>query len=156
LLVWADNDPEQGDLHADFKLSSGGEEIALCDGQATGFAVIDAYLFGPQAEDVSEGRDPDAGDDWIFYPYPTPGVSNALSDIPPRKTPVAEVMAYPNPLPAGSTLFFNKKVSGTLFTVAGQKVLDVKSTSRLTVPVFGAALMYFRTVDGKTVKIIIQ
>ncbi len=155
LLVWADNDPEQGDFHATFKLSSAGEEIAVCDGESTGFAIIDAYGFGPQTEDVSEGRDPDAGENWIFYPHPTPGISNTLSNVEQGEGFQEPLIAYPNPLD-GNTVFFNQKITGTLFSATGQKVLEFRSSDRLNIPVSGAGLWFLRTDDGRTIKIIIQ
>ena len=74
LLIWADSEPDQGLLHVDFKLSSGGEEIAITD--VDGVTIIDSYTFGGQTTDVSEGRMPDAGTTWQFFDTPTPGTSN--------------------------------------------------------------------------------
>ena len=67
----------------DEKLSSSGETIFIAD--QNGNTVI-TYDFESQTEDVSYGRYPDGGDDWVFFPVPTPGVSNtwtpeALSGI---------------------------------------------------------------------------
>jgi hypothetical protein len=75
LLFWADEDGEQGPLHADFKLSKGGEEIGLFDGD--GITIIDSVTFGPQTTDVSSGRYPDGGDQWQFFEVSTPGERNA-------------------------------------------------------------------------------
>ena len=71
-IFYADGDPEQGPFHTNFKLGKGGEEI----GVFSGTQQIDAYIFGPQTADVSEGRCPDGGDAWIFFTAPTPGVTN--------------------------------------------------------------------------------
>ena len=67
----------------DEKLSSGGETIFIAD--QNGNTVI-TYDFESQTEDVSYGRYPDGGDVWLYFPVPTPGVSNtwipeALSGI---------------------------------------------------------------------------
>ena len=58
----------------DEKLSSGGETIFIAD--QNGNTVI-TYDFDSQTEDVSYGRYPDGGDDWLSFPVPTPGVSNS-------------------------------------------------------------------------------
>lgn len=74
LLVWADKDEEQGPLHADFKLSGGGEFIGLYD--ADGLSPVDTLGFGPQVVDVSMGRRPDGSPSWVYLDPPTPGTSN--------------------------------------------------------------------------------
>ncbi len=59
LLVWADSDAEQGSLHADFKLGSGGEDIGLI--AEDGLTIIDSLTYTSQSTDVSYGRLPDGG-----------------------------------------------------------------------------------------------
>ena len=73
LIIWCDDDESQGILHADFKLSGGGESIGLYNSDET---LIDYYLFGQQAEDVSFGRQPNGGTSWASYTTTTPGSSN--------------------------------------------------------------------------------
>ena len=58
LLIWADNDITDSGLHANFKLSAGGEEIGLFD--VDGSTLVDSVVFGQQTADVSYGRFPDA------------------------------------------------------------------------------------------------
>ena len=55
LIVWADDDEEQGDFHASFKLSADGEELLLSNADGS---PIDYVAFDPQEEDVSYGRSP--------------------------------------------------------------------------------------------------
>lgn len=78
LIFWADNDPEQGPTHTNFKLGSGGEEIGFFAPVALGTGVADSYVFGAQASDISEGRSCDGGDDWVFFDPATPGMSNGV------------------------------------------------------------------------------
>jgi hypothetical protein len=73
LIIWCDEDTAQGELHADFKLSKSGEEIGLVTGSGM---VVDAYAFGVQADDISEGRWPDGTANWFFFQKPTPGAPN--------------------------------------------------------------------------------
>ncbi|MCP4107032.1 MAG: hypothetical protein GY749_16090 [Desulfobacteraceae bacterium] len=56
LIIWADSDEEQGDLHAGFKLSASGESIFLVD---SSLEVADEVDFGEQTSDISTGRYPD-------------------------------------------------------------------------------------------------
>ena len=76
LLFWADEDLAQGPLHADFKLSKSGEQIGLFDRADNGFAEIDAITFGPQTDDISEGRSPDGSACFAFLPLVSPGTPN--------------------------------------------------------------------------------
>lgn len=74
LVIWADEDTQDGPLHADFKLSAGGEHIGLFD--ADGATPIDTVIFGEQTANIAYGRYPDASDNWRFFPTPTPGAVN--------------------------------------------------------------------------------
>ena len=74
LLLWCDDDQEQGALHVSKKLSKGGESIILID--KDGSSVITSYTYETQSTDVSMGRDPNNIDSWIFFDNPTPGSSN--------------------------------------------------------------------------------
>jgi hypothetical protein len=73
LLIWADNQPDQGALHADFGLSNAGEDVGIyyIDGRK-----IDDYTFGSQSENVSWGRSINGGGVWRAFNSPTPGQSN--------------------------------------------------------------------------------
>ena len=77
LLVYADSDPFQGPEHTNFGLSTNGESVLLVAPDGT--TIVDSYTFGPQTADVSEGRLPDGGNDWVFFNVPTPGSSNAFT-----------------------------------------------------------------------------
>jgi spore coat protein CotH len=69
IRVWADEDGTQGPLHANFKLSTAGELVALWD--ATGTILHEVVEFGPQSPDVSHGRLVDGLDPWVTFPSPT-------------------------------------------------------------------------------------
>ncbi len=72
LLVWADKDSDDFELHADFKLSADGESVGL----VSGGALIDSVTYGEQVTDVSWGRNPDDSDTWVYMATPTPGTAN--------------------------------------------------------------------------------
>lgn len=84
LVVWADRQPEQTQagvsLHVNFRLGQAGEEVGLFDSFGR---LVDRVEFGPQVDDVSEGRWPD-GLPEPFFPLvrPSPGTANAVaSDV---------------------------------------------------------------------------
>ena len=73
LLLWADNESEQGPLHLGFKLNGTGEHLALYT--ADGDSLIDEISFGTQDVDIAYGRYPDGGENWGFT-HPTPNATN--------------------------------------------------------------------------------
>tara|TARA_Y100000996_G_C22551703_1_gene653926 strand:- start:157 stop:702 length:546 start_codon:yes stop_codon:yes gene_type:complete len=74
ILIWCDDDQEQGPLHVSNKLSKGGESIVLLSKENQ--SVIDSLTFSEQTTDVSMGRDPNNVSQWIFFENPTPGSQN--------------------------------------------------------------------------------
>jgi len=72
LIIWADNQPEQGPLHVGFKLSSLGEQIYLING--TNNTIVDSVTFSEQHRNISLGR---YQNNWMFYDSPTPLEENA-------------------------------------------------------------------------------
>lgn len=55
LIIWCDGEPEQGELHADFRLSASGEHLGLYDPDTL---VLDYLRFAATPNDVSIGRYP--------------------------------------------------------------------------------------------------
>jgi hypothetical protein len=77
LLIWLDGDAEDSGFHANFRLSSAGDRIALFD--SDGKTLLDRVEFGDQLPDVSYGRDPDQIDQWQYLGVPTPGAKNLVT-----------------------------------------------------------------------------
>ena len=86
LLLWIDNDPQQGPTHIGFNISGDGEEFGIYNESGD---LVDAITFGPQNDDISYGRLPDASDQWVFL-LPSPNMVNVdqAPNLPPtiRKT----------------------------------------------------------------------
>ncbi len=108
LLLWADKQPDQGALHLNIKLSSGGEAIILTasDGKTT----IDSHVFEAQETDISEGRLPDGTDNWVKFSAPTPGASNngASTDVPPV---ISNITVSPETINAGDEVTVSATVT---------------------------------------------
>ena len=80
LLVWADEDTDDSPgLHADFKLSAGGESVVLSDTDENSNAVIDAVDFPALAENESYARTPDGTGSFRVTSAASPGTARALS-----------------------------------------------------------------------------
>jgi hypothetical protein len=78
-IVWADGDTEQGNNHANFKLSKAGESIGIFDAFETSYAVIDTLSYGPQEINFSSGINSDAS--LSMQDFITPGGANGLSSL---------------------------------------------------------------------------
>jgi hypothetical protein len=81
LLLWADGEPDQGELHLGFVLDSGGGELGLITagesegewGEGEGGRVFDVAFYGAQAAGESYGRLENGGEQWGPIQVPTPG-----------------------------------------------------------------------------------
>ncbi len=73
LLLFADDDEEEGREHVGFNLSADGESIGLYrpDG-----AAVDEITFGEMGTDISMARIPDGSSSWEVTDRSTPGASN--------------------------------------------------------------------------------
>ena len=108
VILWADDDEEQGPMHTSFNLNADGEDAALfrSDG-ADGFELVSLISFGPQTTDISLGRLEDGGDALSRFGDPTPGASNSTatsSEPGPAASGLAVVSAHPNPFREAVTL----------------------------------------------------
>lgn len=74
LFFWADDDVAEGPDHAAFKLSAGGELVALYD--TDGATLVTRLEFGAQVPDVSTGPIVDGGQIVYSLLDPTPGALN--------------------------------------------------------------------------------
>lgn len=125
LIVFCDNDPEDGRWHATFRLSGDGEEIGIFGRLTAGNEEIDSRVFGPQIADVSEGRRPDSGPNWESL-TPTPGTSNNAAGL----SVVAVYPARPNPFISSVHIAFDVPLGGGLvraavYDVGGREVYRI-------------------------------
>jgi len=130
LLIWCDEDQEQGDLHTNFKLSADGEDIVLT--HSDGNTTLDAINFSEQSSDISYGRIPDGSELWGFM-QPTPGdanddVSNDLEEIPSSLA----LANYPNPFNPITSITFNLAepayINLDIYNPKGQKVITLTNS----------------------------
>lgn len=73
LLLWADDDEQDGPNHLPFKLAAEGEQLGLFAPDGT---AMDQVEFGEIGTDISVARTPDGSADWQLTDDPTPGASN--------------------------------------------------------------------------------
>ncbi len=75
VTFWADEDILDGPTHANFQLSSDGEDVALVD--RDGKTVVDWIGFGEQFVNVSYGRYPNCGALWRYFNPPSRNAPNS-------------------------------------------------------------------------------
>lgn len=136
LLIWADNDDEEGPLHTSFSLSNDGEELAIYFKDILETVLVDSISFGPQSDDVSFGRETDGAEVFASFSSPTPGTSNTII------IPIEEEMSspkgitlfqnYPNPFNPETIISFQldkpSEVSLEIFTIEGRLVQTLVSS----------------------------
>ncbi|MEM1270199.1 MAG: CotH kinase family protein, partial [Bacteroidota bacterium] len=77
VVLWLDDQPEQGNHHAPFRLDGAGERLGLF--APDGETAIDTLSFPIQAPDRSFGRQPDGGASWLYFLTPTPNAPNTTA-----------------------------------------------------------------------------
>lgn len=153
-LVWLDDQEEQGVNHATFKISKEGEMLRLSEGPSTGYALVDSISFGPQERDISYGRLIDGGPEWILFPSPTPRYSNLSTPVQDLEIPTEPLAIYPNPVAEG-LFYFNRQVSGAIFNMMGQRMMDLENANYARIPLLGGGMYIFRSEEGETVQFIV-
>lgn len=158
LLVWADeegslNQPGS-ELHASFKLSQDGEVIALF---APDGLLVDQVSFGPQTDDVAEGRWPDgAAGPFVIPLRPTPRAAN----LPPAGTVTEIPLAVPAVEADGRVSIRWASIPGARYQVeyldelnalrwvplSGQHLATEQTTAIWDFPPAEAAARYYRVV----------
>ncbi len=93
LIIWLDEDPTQGPLHANFKLNNNGEFLMLSNGAGS---VIDSLSFGAQRTDTTFGRYPNGTGAFTFMPRTFNAVNSlTVSSMEPEREP--PMLIFPNP-----------------------------------------------------------
>ena len=75
IVLFADNQPEQGPLHLNFKLSNDGETIALSQRIGNELIILDSISYSGQFAGITSARIPD-GTGMLQRAIPTPGERN--------------------------------------------------------------------------------
>lgn len=150
LIFWADGEPEQGPFHANFKLSKDGEDVGLFD---SSLEEIDAYVFGQQESDISEGRFPNGNDNWVFFEKPTPGESNELTSVPELNAD--KIHLYPNPA-SGGKVYLSQSTNFKVYNSLGKLILKEKNSQNFNISSYNKGMYFVVTDDGHRIKLLVQ
>jgi hypothetical protein len=94
VLVWADEDGEQGDLHANFKLNKDGEELFLVNYLGE---IVDQVNFGYLETDLAYARNPNGTGNFVEQ-LPTVLANNEGNLTAISAGTDEEILLYPNPV----------------------------------------------------------
>jgi len=150
-LVWLDGQVEQGENHASFRISKEGEELRLSGPPSSGYRLVDSVSFGLQETDISMGRKVDGGPEWILFPSPTPNYSNLRTGTVDKRAMAEPLSIYPNPVSEG-IFHFNRRVTGAIYNMLGQRLMEVKDAETAHVPLLVPGLYIFRSLEGESVQ----
>lgn len=153
LIIWCDDQPEQGPFHASFKLNDEGEELAIYDNGTTGYFLIDSMTFGAQQIDISYGRQSDSELPWVFFTVATPGASNNPSDLPEGPLTHPQPRIFPNPA-AGSSLHFREMFTGRIFNMAGQVIWSGKEVRTADISALPPGIYIVSDDSGHTTRLV--
>jgi hypothetical protein len=131
LIVWADNDEDNTELHANFKLSASGEAIYLVNSNEE---IIDEVIFGAQTADLSMGRYENGVGNFVqMSPSfsaenidPSSGLDDELNSL----TPMEYILEpnFPNPFNPVTNISFSLpepgEVSLSIYDMSG-KLVDI-------------------------------
>ena len=81
LIIWTDNDPEEGVFHTNFKLSGSGGTLALVQVLNNAATIIDSVQFGDIPFKATYGRLTDGNNNWVTFGEITPDAANDGSGL---------------------------------------------------------------------------
>jgi hypothetical protein len=125
-LLYADNEPEQGVNHLDFKLDDLSETVYICEVQNSARVLIDSITYSNIPINHSFGRATDANPNWIDWTVSTPNASNLPVSV---NELVSGISLYPNPVI--ELLHSTEKISGRIISSSGQTVLLFSNTQAI-------------------------
>jgi len=155
VLVWADEDQSQGDLHCNFKLKAAGEEIALFEKVNDHFLPIDLLRYENAETDLSYGYYPEDGiGEIVELPFISPENSNSemlgFEDLSEDK-----VLIYPNPFKTEIYIESNTSLLDLkVYNSVGQLVLQTEQKSRLNLESLNNGIYYLSVNDEQLIKIL--
>lgn len=96
LIIWADDDGGQEGLHANFKLSAGGEYVIFSDREG---ATVDSIAFGAQATNLTMARIPNGTGAFVQGPPTFNGFNGSGVILSPGDVAINEFMASNDSIP---------------------------------------------------------
>jgi hypothetical protein len=137
-VIWADEDGNQGEEHANFQLSNTGETITLSHADTT---EIDNVIYPMQNIDIAYGRSPNGVGEFAMIP-PTFNASNDITSVVSEQN---HLMLSVSPNPFKDRLTIHLKGGYTITDLYGRVVL--KGSDRVIHTSDWAPGVYFIHMD---------
>tara|TARA_B100001142_G_scaffold125620_1_gene127520 strand:- start:9824 stop:12073 length:2250 start_codon:yes stop_codon:yes gene_type:complete len=147
LIIWADEDGNQGEEHANFQLSNFGEQVLLSN---TDSSVIDSITYLPQLDDIAFGRSPNGLGQFTML---TP-TFNGNNDFPNLIDDINEsIKIYPNPF--SDVLYFDKKENIVVRDILGKIIYSLPNTTMIQTSNWDSGVYFISLKDkNQIVKVI--
>lgn len=151
LILWADNETEQGANHLDFALSASGEYFALV--MPDGITIVSEVTFPEMKTNTSYGRVQDCDKDWVIFETPTFMAQNKPTSVIERKNGPS-VILYPNPN-KGEILYSTAPIDYNIYDAMGKLMLRGKQSQQIDVQNLQNGWYILTTEQGEATKFMI-
>ncbi|HRE74617.1 MAG TPA: CotH kinase family protein [Flavobacteriales bacterium] len=149
-LVWADNQPVQGNFHTNFNLPASGGSLYLF--APDGITLVDSINYAAMVSDVSFGRYPDGAPEFVWFNYTTPNMSNAMTAIEELNQSM-QLIPYPNPN-GDEILYLNRPGNFTVYDINGKWMGDFSNASQITLSGYPKGMYLIRDDKGNSARFI--
>lgn len=165
MIVWADKDPKQGPLHADFKLPfSEARTIILSERKNGSFSILDSVTYKLHQEHQSYARFVEQGK--VFWAT-TNEVTFAAKNAPMTELPVVvsedfTIAVYPNPVEDRLSLISSTEtpMSVKIISVTGTIVAEETMTSGESINLEhlnkGVYMVFVNSAEGSAIMKIVK
>ena len=153
VIIWADEDGNQGEFHANFKISAGGETLLLVDADEM---ILDSITFDTAMTDLSWARSPNGMGDFEEG-APTFNMNNDFSSV--ENFVNYELELFPNPANELLNLHFGEQVPEMIqiFDINGlplQKIEEISNpfvlkTDKLSVGLYSLKMKFKKGVQTR-------
>lgn len=146
VIIWADEDSGQGDLHANFKLSGDGESLILFNNNNE---EVDKMSFTTQLDDIAYARVPNGTGNFTQQTHTFKG-NNDFVSIEDVEAFENDLKIYPNPSNTQVTISvanYSEAFEVTILNALGQKVFNttIENSKTIDVSEWQKGVYFFET-----------
>jgi hypothetical protein len=146
LIIWADEDGTQGPLHANFKLSAGGESILLLD---KNLVILDQVTFGAQTTNLSAARKPNGTGDFVIGEHSFSKNNDSTSSTADLSYMTLKI--WPNP--ANQFIHFESISAPVLiYDLNGRLVINHENPDTVTIDISALSAGMYLVKSGRSIQ----
>ena len=140
-IIWADEDGNTGDNHANFRLSNLGEQLILSNSDSS---IVDAEFIYPQLDDIAYGRSPNGTGSFTML-TPTFNANNTPSNVE-NLIDNENITAFPNPFI--DQLSVKSEQDFYITNILGQKIFNSKRSSIVNTKLWDEGMYILHSKDS--------